>query len=557
MQKGYEECVSTVRGTMLVLLSFCLFSIVSTLGTPDSALIASDAKIKLPFADADIAFPGFLVGAPFLLILLTVYLHIFNTRRLELEKSFDISPVPALFTLNRPLPNALTNLIFFWLVPIVLGVITWKALARLWWGLPLLVVTILVTAALLSIQIRRRSADRRFLKNLPLWIVLIGIACVAFFSAWDPNSIRRPLNLFRVDLGERWLAGADLRNADLRSASLVKADLSGAYLGGAKLSKADLRDATLTVADLQGADLGAAKLQGADLMGATLRNANLGEANLQGADLRRAKLQGADLGWAQLQGADLRWAEFKFASLDRAELQGADLGEANLQGADLRTANFQGANLREVNLLGADLREAELQGADLRGAHLQGADLREAKLQGTDLTGANIWLASFPHGLRDQSPAALGVVEVAPLTAAARAKLKKEIQGSVTDGQLMDDLDPILRDDPPKWADAASWTRYLSEAKEPSPDELAQYLTGLACRGAGRDGTPKMSPRIDTSRWIVRGLARRAEAYSQDDSKRHYAKQLAQALLNANCDGAEAMNNEIRVILEGLASTPE
>src|SRR5262249_33725328 len=70
VQKRYEGCVETVRGTMLVILSFCLFSIVAVLGTPDSALIASEAKIKLPFADTEIVFTGFLVGAIFLLVVL-------------------------------------------------------------------------------------------------------------------------------------------------------------------------------------------------------------------------------------------------------------------------------------------------------------------------------------------------------------------------------------------------------------------------------------------------------------------------------------------------------
>ena len=54
-----------MRGTMLAILSFCLFSIVAIFGTPDSALIASEAKIKLPFADAEIAFLGFLGARPF------------------------------------------------------------------------------------------------------------------------------------------------------------------------------------------------------------------------------------------------------------------------------------------------------------------------------------------------------------------------------------------------------------------------------------------------------------------------------------------------------------
>lgn len=59
------------------------------------------------------------------------------------------------------------------------------------------------------------------------------------------------------------LAGADLREADLRCADLVGADLSRADLAGAYLSRADLAFADLGDAHLDGADLHDADLRGA------------------------------------------------------------------------------------------------------------------------------------------------------------------------------------------------------------------------------------------------------------------------------------------------------
>jgi hypothetical protein len=142
------------------------------------------------------------------------------------------------------------------------------------------------------------------------------------------------------------------------------------------------------------------------------------------------------------------------------------LSNAQLQGADLSSAKLQGANLRN----------AKLQGADLSFAQLQGADLLFANLQGANVFDAAIWLASFPfHSeLFYPSPAPLGVTDLKmlPLTADAKAKLKKDLQAAITDNELlesvMDRLDPILRDDPPKWEDEDRWRRYISLATEPS-----------------------------------------------------------------------------------------
>ena len=72
----------------------------------------------------------------------------------------------------------------------------------------------------------------------------------------------------------------DLSNANLDGANLFKADLHGARLYGA-----DLRGACLYGADLRNADLHGARLYGADLRDADLHYTNLCDADLSGADL--------------------------------------------------------------------------------------------------------------------------------------------------------------------------------------------------------------------------------------------------------------------------------
>jgi Pentapeptide repeats (8 copies) len=194
------------------------------------------------------------------------------------------------------------------------------------------------------------------------------------------------------------------------------------------------------------------------------------------------------------------------------------------------------------------LRGARLEGANLRRAQLQGADLRGAQLQGADLRDANVWLASFPRDLANQSPVPLGLADLrmSPLTADAKAELRQEIQARIGDAELfdrvIDRLYPILRDDPPKWEDEEIWNEYIHRAKEPSTDELIQFLAYMACSDPWGN--------------IAVGMARRAEVFLIE-SKRLYAKSLAQALLKSNCEGMKALTDEMRATLESLASATE
>jgi hypothetical protein len=276
---------------------------------------------------------------------------------------------------------------------------------------------------------------------------------------------------------------------------------------------------------------------------------------LQGADLKGANLEGAMLLGAQFQGADLSDAKLQGGMFQGSQFQGAILSNTWLQGADLSTAEFQGA----------DLSSARLQGADLSSARLQGAKLYGVFLQGADLTVADIWLASFPGCLiPDCRQAALGFarLNMLPPTPFARAELRKQLQASVTDGQLlerlMDRLDPVLRDEPPKWEAEVGWSRYISEAKEPSPEEFAQLLTSMTCMDPeDEDGlvlTTRTKIEEETSRrMLARGLAQRVVDYSSDDSRVHYAKALAEALLTSNCVGAKGLSDEARTILDMVA----
>lgn len=140
---------------------------------------------------------------------------------------------------------------------------------------------------------------------------------------------------------EGWLTDGSLQGAALRHIN----DIGDGYLLGIELRQADLQQADLNNAKLQMADLEYAQLQQADLIGADLQSASLYGANLTHAQMIGANLQGATLWYATLQGADLEAAKMQDAKLIFADLKGADLREARLQGATLEGANLEGVKL--------------------------------------------------------------------------------------------------------------------------------------------------------------------------------------------------------------------
>jgi hypothetical protein len=83
-----EKCSETVNPAMVSLLAVSLFCLLTTLGAADRSLVAPEATIEIPFADAPIPFVGFLVVAPLLLVEPTIYLHVFfgSWQELETEK---------------------------------------------------------------------------------------------------------------------------------------------------------------------------------------------------------------------------------------------------------------------------------------------------------------------------------------------------------------------------------------------------------------------------------------------------------------------------------------
>src|SRR5215472_11244298 len=385
IRDAVEKCAETVNRGMLSLLAVALFCLLTTFGGADRSLVASDASIRLPFAEVPISFVGFLVVAPLLLIVLTVYLHVFYGYWRELDTvrlaQGLTETYPTLFGIDRKIAHLLTAFIFYWLTPLVVAAIAWKALARYEWGLSLILLTFLVTAGLVLLQAVRLGPGkwRRIL------ITFVGALGILMLAAASTGVLSRGLLQRRLSLPGADLTSVDLRWANLQGANLVGADLTNVDLQGASLTKASLARAKLTGADLRGVNLA-----GADFTRADLTKAKLVGATLARVSLTRADLPLADLARANLTAVNLAEADLAKANLHRADLPRADLAEANLDRANLAEADLTAAKLTAASLLSAILTQAVLTEADLTRANLTGANLTKANFTKANLSKADL-----------------------------------------------------------------------------------------------------------------------------------------------------------------------
>jgi Protein of unknown function (DUF1566)/Pentapeptide repeats (8 copies) len=268
----HESHSKAINKTMLSLLGVGLYSLLAVVGSPDKLLIATNSAIQTPLVGTSISFIGFLIVAPFLLVILTVYLHILFGYWLRLEKKREelnkeaaktgeptIESVPTIFSYRDRLPRFITAFIFYWFVPLVLCIMAYKAFALKELIYPMFFVASFVTISLLILQINRCPETKRFWRSTPRWIrFTLLVAFMVYFSS-VADSFRRPLNLQREDLHDAWLQGQDLAGADMSNANL-----KGANLRGASLRKAHLNEANFQGANLWGADFTKADLSSAD-----------------------------------------------------------------------------------------------------------------------------------------------------------------------------------------------------------------------------------------------------------------------------------------------------
>jgi uncharacterized protein YjbI with pentapeptide repeats len=424
-KKQHDEISKAINKVLLVLVSFCFFCSLG-LGAPDRSLLASDASIKLPFADTEISFVTFLIVAPLVLIALWSYLHIFIGYWTNLAHQQpncpDLGqsklPLPFIFNLESKTAILLSYFLFYGLVPIMLAVFAWKALPRP--IAPKLLVALTSTFIVLSLFLYiHRHPDR---KHRILWLMLLCSIGLTFWAFFSGTTLVNQLRRFR----QLHLWKADLQKQDLRSSNLQDADLTEANLEYARLERANLTSATLTNASLNNADIEWANLTSANLTNANLLNANLDWVNLTNANLFDANLSNAKLNPASLTKANL-WG----ADLTNADLRGAQLNSASLPSATLTDANLENANLRDAFLPLAKLTKADLSSANLSGAILSGANLRGADITYADLSGAVLRGAGHGPFWRPLVPSDVQAADLSDADLSGAALISADLSGAV------------------------------------------------------------------------------------------------------------------------------
>jgi uncharacterized protein YjbI with pentapeptide repeats len=449
-----EVTSQSLQQVLFSLLVACLYGWLTIAATTHAQLVTNAASTPLPIIGTQIPIAGFFVVAPFLLLCLYVYFHLYMQQLWEL-----LAALPAVFPDGRPLDRksyprplggfmrlhcprlrarrttavqlqaALFVLLAWWAAPLTLAAFLWSYLPRHDWGWAAAIMACLVASiafgylsyrkATTTLGGQRVDEDARGIQWHTATRVALGIlAVVAFFGfkvAQSPNCFGRD------DEGDSW----KLRGVRAWQyifcypvAHLAGEDISRKAAGwSAKNSNGPLSDeqlAFVTGASMPYSDLQYAMAFQAFMVKANLYEANLSQAYLRQADLRAAQLQGAwlpgaDLVWAWLHGANLRQANLQKARLRGAVLTGAFLSvftncnEGCLAPVILSHADLQGAWLIRADLKGADLGDARLQAADLTDAFLQGTCLRNAKLQNAKLIGAALSAASIPK-ICDKDP---------------------------------------------------------------------------------------------------------------------------------------------------------
>jgi hypothetical protein len=150
----HDENSKTVRRVFHTLAGTCLFCVVTLAGSPDSQLLTSEATVTLPILNFEMSFIAFLVVGPVLLIVLTVYLHIFVNHHRRFKIS-DAVTQPMLPNFGNVSAKVATWLLFYWMVPITLAVFAWKSWPRPVAGISLLAGTLGLVVILGFLQARR------------------------------------------------------------------------------------------------------------------------------------------------------------------------------------------------------------------------------------------------------------------------------------------------------------------------------------------------------------------------------------------------------------------
>ena len=420
-------------------LSFlcCLLMIYTT----DVRLLLNSSAIPLPQFGNLLPTTGLYLGAPIVLLILSLRFHF-----LLLRLWGSMAALPAVFpdgqTLEKDGPwylmglvrrhfrwqgesraamtafeSVLSTVLAYWIVPVTLFFFWLRYLTRQDFRGTLLhvfLVTFAVaTATSVPFVVSRvlRPGDIRVPKSKNVLRMVLGttraalaIGCILLVISVGVNrglpSDKTGVAVAAAD-PRRWAATifqtvgyrpyADLTEASL-STPLPKGmpwtDENIAKISGARLNEMNIRYARAYKAFLVNAKLWRANLEGIYLSEADLRGANLREGLLRSGIFDRALLSHAVLVSANATGANFAASDLRFSDLSYGTFENAVLSNARASNASFYAINLNNGQLLRTDLSRSDMRDARLEHAVLSFATLEQTDLSSARLEDANLTGA-------------------------------------------------------------------------------------------------------------------------------------------------------------------------
>lgn len=320
-ENGILNCTEAARkahNLFLFLLTICSYFIFCICTVTDASLINESSTLPLPILGStiigsSISFNAFYKYAPFLLLIIFIYFHIYLQNFFE-----NLGNLPAILPTGEPIPRLtypwlITGIMYlmvaplkpfrsplslirstayvalcWFLVPFVLGII-WNQYLPMhdlkWNSIKYILLCSSIILAVYFLAVARFTLQNKIKLFSPLrfgiasFLFGIGVASLFYLLiSITPTS----LDLVNVELSQKPLSWNGTLET-IKGIRLIKRDLSYANMERAFLINAAFNESNLTNANLFKADL-----RGAHFSKAKLINANLLDANIAYADFRDA-----------------------------------------------------------------------------------------------------------------------------------------------------------------------------------------------------------------------------------------------------------------------------
>jgi uncharacterized protein YjbI with pentapeptide repeats len=384
--KHVNEVSQIARPIFLTIITICFYSLLTLATTKDADLLTNTAASALPVIQTEFPIAWFYLVAPFVIVLVFVYFHLYLQRLWA-----ALAALPAIFpdgqSLDKKaypwllnglvranferlrkdrarvsyLENAVSIFLVWWLVPLTISLFWSRYLSRQDWpGTHTQIACIVAAIGLGAASFRSMSAYLRDFEEATIsnralfkkWAVFSGSFVTVFTLAFYLGSLG-------ILQGAPPGAGGDSATHRLNVVPMLFDGFG--YTPYAYLQERDVSIKPPSWTGAQNIEV----VRGADLRGRRLRYANAVRAFLVNADLRETDLSGANLTNADLRGARLQEATLNSTNLTNADLTKANLAKANLAKADLTNAELRGAKLNEATLAGTNLLGANFSDANL------------------------------------------------------------------------------------------------------------------------------------------------------------------------------------------------